>query len=533
MAFGTPASKRKEGTGNSQDVDCARPRAEGSAPYRSRTLIDKVLISLRAAFSFPVMLVAWIALIVVRLAERNVLDLDLWWHLRNAQFLFANHQLPNIDTYSFTVAGRPWMNYEWLGEIPYYLAWRAFGLEGIQILMLLVLESIFFGVLLLCYQRSHHIKASVLACCFAVLLATVNFGPRTILFGYACLVVLLAILERYRSKGRGPLWVLPVLFCVWINTHGSWSLGIIVFVIFIISGLADGQWGNVRANRWSPRQLRWLLLSFGVSCGTLFVNPYGYRLVTYPLDMAFRQHLNIASIIEWQSIDFHSLRGKVVLVLLAGLFCSALATRHQWKLSDLILVLFSFYSGLTYERFLFLAGIIVAPIVAEMLYFVPPYRPEIDKRWLNAAIIVGVLGIVWYWFPRPAQLEKQVAEQFPAEVLPYLESHELSGNMLNFYNWGGYLGWKDPRLKVFVDSRVDIYEYAGVFGDYVRLQNLEEPRCILDKYQIKYILFPRKQPLVQMLKTESNWRVLFTGQISILLERVGPIPSNTEQKCED
>jgi hypothetical protein len=485
--------------------------------------MDKLRVILRVAFSFPVMLAAWNVWVVFRLAEWNLPDVDIWWHLRNAQYLFTHHQLPNIDTYTFTVAGQPWMNYEWLGEIPYYLAWRAFGLEGIEILMLLLLEAIFLGVLLFCYQRSRHIKASVLACWLPVLLATVNFAPRTILFGYGYLVILLAILERFRSKGRAPLWTLPLLFCLWVNTHGSWSLGIIVLGILVASGVVDGEWGNLKASRWSPRQLRQLLVAFAASCAALFVNPYGYRLVTYPLDMAFRQPLVVAMLQEWRSVDFHGPRGKVVLVLLAGLFCSALATRYQWRLSDLLLVLFGFYMGLSYERFLFLAGIIVAPIVAEMLHFLPPYRPEIDKRWLNAAIIIAILALVVYPFPSRAQLEKHVAEHYPAEVLPYLESHDLSGHMLNFYDWGGYLGWKDPKLKVFVDSRTDIFEHAGVYGDYIQVHTLADPVRVLDKYQIRYVLYPSQQPLTYMLNTSPDWKVLYTGQISALFERVRPV----------
>ena len=520
-------SKQKEWTQNAQETEHSGSGAREAVCNRSRTLMNKLRVILRVAFSFPVMLAAWNVLAVVRLAERNLPDVDIWWHLRNAQYLFTHHRLPNIDTYSFTVAGQPWMNYEWLAEIPYYLAWRAFGLAGIEILMLLLLESIFLGVLLFCYQRSRHIKASVLACWLAVFLATVNFAPRTILFGYGYLVILLIILEQFRSKGRAPLWTLPLLFCLWINTHGSWSLGIIVLAVFVASGLVDGQWGNLKASRWSPRQLRQLLAAFAASCAALFVNPYGYRLVTYPLDMAFRQQLNIAIIQEWRTLDFHEPRGKVVLVLLAGLFCSALATRYQWRLSDLLLVLLGFYCGLTYERFLFLAGIIVAPIVAEMLYFVPPYRPEIDKRWLNAAIIIAILALLVYQFPSRAKLERQVAEHYPAEVLPYLESHELSGRMLNFYDWGGYLGWKDPKLKVFVDSRVDIFERAGVFGDYAQVQTVAAPMRVLDKYQTRYVLFPTEQPLTYLLKRDPNWRVIFSGCISTLLERVGP-PSSDE-----
>src|ERR1044072_5390961 len=112
--------------------------------------------------------------------------------------LVQNHQLPRNDLYSFTAAGHPWINSEWLAELPYYLAWRSWGLCGVEMGMFAVVGGIFSGLLFLCYKESDNFKASILACCFASFLAAVSLGPRTILFGYACLVVLLIILQRFR-----------------------------------------------------------------------------------------------------------------------------------------------------------------------------------------------------------------------------------------------------------------------------------------------------------------------------------------------
>jgi len=480
---------------------------------------------LRKMFSFPVMLMTWMALVVICQAERSLPDPDIWWHLHNAEYLLAYHRFPNVDTYSFTVAGHPWMNPEWLAEIPYYLAWRAFGIEGVEIFMILVLECILLGVLYLCYTRTGHIKASILACWVAAALGTVNFGPRTILFGYLCLLALLMTLERFRSKGRAPLWLLPPLFCLWINTHGSWCLGLAVLGIFTACGFVEGEWGLVQASRWSGRQKSELLWSFAASCVAVFINPYGYRLVLYPLDVALRQRLNVALVSEWRSVDFHEPRGIVVLILLAGLFSAALAMRHRWLLCDFILVLIGFYGGLSHERILFFAGIITAPVVAELLYFVPRYRPEIDKPLLNAAMILGIAIFVAWRFPRPTELQKQVGEDFPAEIIPYLESHPPSGRVLNYFEWGGYLGFEDQQLKVFMDSRVDIFEYAGVLPDYMRLMLFREPMQILDEYQIRYVLFPPDAPLVYLLRRDSDWKVDFIGKTSTLLERMGPMPA--------
>src|ERR1700746_3821450 len=57
---------------------------------------------------------------IFTLYKRDLNDPDIWWHIRNAQYLFQNHQLPRADVYSFTVPGHPWINHEWLAEIPYY-----------------------------------------------------------------------------------------------------------------------------------------------------------------------------------------------------------------------------------------------------------------------------------------------------------------------------------------------------------------------------------------------------------------------------
>jgi hypothetical protein len=480
---------------------------------------------LRTVFSFPAFLVSVVAVTVFVICRNGLSDPDIWWHLRNAEYLFSDLKLPRVDMCSFTVIGHPWTNHEWGAEIPYYLAWRLGGLVGIKLVSVLLLEAIFLGLMYLCWKQSRNIKAAALACFPSIFLGSVSFGPRTLLFGYVYLLILMLLLERFRSRGKAPLWVVPLLFCLWINTHGSWSLGLVVFAIIVASGMVEGRWGRIEAIRWSPNQQRQLLWTMGASVAVLFVNPYGYRLVLYPLVMPYRVKLGIAHVAEWVSVDFHDFRGKVVLVLIVALLFAALVDRHSWKLHEVGLVLFGMYSGLTYSRFLFLFGILVAPLVAKSLDFLPPYRPEIDKRPLNALLMAGCLVFMVRGFPSAAALEQSVNKEYPAEVLPYLQSHPPAGPVLNFYLWGGYLNWKDHDFKNFVDSRVDIFEDAGVFKDYIDLNELRNPSAILDKYAIRYVLFPPGEPLSLVLKHDPNWKVTYSGVISTVFERVGTPPA--------
>ncbi|MGA7924591.1 MAG: hypothetical protein WCA20_01195, partial [Candidatus Sulfotelmatobacter sp.] len=472
----------------------------------------------RSAVSFLVVLTFVFLTLVFILAHGKVADPDIWWHLHNADYLIHHHSLPRYDMYSFTVPGHPWMNHEWLAELPYYFAWRVLGLSGIDAVAVTVLSLIFLGVLCLSYRECGNYKAAVLASSYAVFLGSVSFGPRTILFGYAYLVVLLLVLQRFRRKGQAPLWLIPPLFCLWVNTHGSWFIGIIIFSIIVAGGLVRLKWGMIDSEPWTPAQRKSLLLAWGASLAVLFVNPFGAHLVFYPLDLAFRQTLNIEHVGEWVSVNFHDARGKFVIVLLIILLVSSLLRPRRWTLSELVVALFVLYSGLTYERFLFLLGIVIAPVLAKILDFVPPYRRELDTPVINAfAILLMTAAIVHYW-PRQSQLQRSVDDQYPLQAISYLEAHPPSGPIVNYYLWGGYLNWKDPDLKVFIDGRADIFEYSGVFKDYLSLLGLNAPEAILDKYKARYVLFPRHEPFTYFMEHDPKWKTIYSDQLSILLE---------------
>jgi hypothetical protein len=183
--------------------------------------------------------------------------------------------------------------------------------------------------------------------------------------------------------------------------------------------------------------------------------------------------------------------------------------------------LFVLYSGLTYVRFLFLLGIVIAPVLAKILDFVPPYRRESDTPVINTVAIVLMIASITYYWPKQSQLQHSVATQYPIQAISYLETQSISGPIVNYYLWGGYLNWKAPRLKVFVDGRADIFEYNGIFKDYLSLLLLEDVDSILDKYKANYVLLPLHEPLTHLLEHDSKWKMAYRDQVSVVFERAG------------
>ncbi|MBO0911632.1 MAG: hypothetical protein J2P13_07535 [Acidobacteria bacterium] len=462
-------------------------------------------------------------------------DPDIWWHMRNAQYLLERHHLMRQDMYSFTVPGKPWVNSEWLAEVPYYLAYRGFGLSGLKAMTFILASILMLLLLYLCYQESRNFKASVAACCGVTLLALASYGPRTILFGYIFLVLLLIILQRFRARAGAPLWTIPPLFCLWANTHGSWALGLVLFFLAAVAGLVGGSWGRIESSRWNRPQILKLSLTGAAAVAALFLNPYGWRLVNYPFDLAFHQKLNVSHVIEWASVNFQDLRGSIVFVVIAALFAAALLGRSRWNLGGLMMLVFALHTALAHVRFVVLLGIVAAPMLAKLLDFFPPYRPELDTPRLNVAVMLAAMAAMAYLWPRESAVQSSLAKAYPTGVVSYFSAHPPHGNVLNFYLWGGFLEWNAREVKTFVDSRVDIFEYAGVFEDYLDLLGsdslLRRIDPIIEKYNIRYVLFPPgdstnkllgESGVAYLLEHDPRWRILYRDGVSVLLERLEP-----------
>jgi hypothetical protein len=451
-------------------------------------------------------------------------DPDIWWHLNNAEQIVHGH-MPRADVYSWTARGSPWMDHEWLAEIPYYFMFKFFGLRGLYATFLLLAFAIELLILYRCYKLTGDIKNSFVVAIFCILLVVVSFGPRMLLFGWLYMLVLLIALDRFKEGKSKAIWALPPLFLLWVNTHGSWLIGLAVFGLIGASGLVRFDLGLVHSERWTWSQFKSLIV-IGLLCvAVLFINPYGYKLVTYPYDMAFHQTLNVASIDEWRSVDFHEGRGKVLLILLAAILASALFSKRKWRLEEVLLLGLALYSGLTYVRFVFMMALLISPILAARLTLFPPYNAKIDKPWLNLAVVLIICGIIVYRFPTESSIQETVAKTYPVDSVQYLRAHKVQDKVLTYFLWGGYLERYYPEMPVFIDSRVDIFEYNGTLKDYLDIVGLKDSLKLLDKYNVEYVFMATSDPFTYFLRNNSGWEVVYEDKVSVLLKRRNPPPA--------
>jgi hypothetical protein len=479
-------------------------------------------VVLKRIFSFPVMLGALLVAAIFVPLRNFYLDPDVWWHVKVGETILSSHHWPTTDPYSFTAQGTPWMAYEWLGEVVLAAAHRLAGLQGLMALDLLIAGAVLSALYAYVSLRSGNSKAAFVVCTVMLPLAYLSFTLRPQMLGYLFLILTMLALERFRQGRAGTLWFLPLLFLVWVNTHGTFIFGLGALGLYWVSGLIRLDRGNVQSRLWTAGERVRIALVFMLCLIAITITPYGTRLAAYPFDMAFAQPINVANIQEWQPMLFNLLFGKIFLALIILFVLAQVTLRPTWRPEELVLFFIGMGMACLHVRFVLLFVPFCAPMLAAVVaQGMSKYNPAKDQFALNAALLALVAAALVWFFPSQAKLQSALTEHSPVKAVEYLRRNPVHGLMYNTYGYGGYLIWSlDGQNKVFVDGRADIYERVGVLSDYLDISRLApNTMLLLRAYNVQACLVDRDEGLATLLAASPEWQETYHDKLSRLFVR--------------
>jgi hypothetical protein len=480
--------------------------------------LQTVSAALQMIFSFPAMLGVVLVGRVFYEARNFAVDPDLWWHVRVGQDILASHHWATVDPYSYTVAGNPWMAYEWLGDVIIGTAAQLGGIAGLALLLFLSASSVMLTLYAYTTRRAGGCKAGFAVSVVLCSLAFASFNLRPQMFGYLFIILTLIALDRFRTGQHRALYFLPFLFLVWINTHGSWVIGLGIILVFLFSGLIKLDLGNVEARVWSREERVRLEAIFMLCLAAIPCTPYGTKLAAYPFTVAASLPLNVNNISEWLPMPFNLPGGKLFLAVVLFFFLAQLLLPLRFWLHDIILLFGGIVMACLHVRFLMLFVPFAAGVLAIIVSrWMPPYDRKKDLFLLNAALMTACAFSMIRYFPSSGELKKIAAKSFPVRAVAFLQEHPAPQPMYNTYAYGGYLVGNLPGQKVFIDGRGDLYEDAGIFGEYLELSGLKPSAfAILRAHNIQSCLLERKEPLATALSADPAWEMRYSDGVSAL-----------------
>jgi len=104
----------------------------------------------------------------------------------------------------------------------------------------------------------------------------------------------------------------------------------------------------------------------------------------------------------------------------------------------------------------------------------------------------------------------------PAAALEYASKNHISGPLLNYYNFGGYLVFRG--VKTFIDGRQLLFGREFTL-DAVKVSSLggaSKLEALADEYKASWTLFPPSSMPVLFLDLSPRWRRVYADDIAVI-----------------
>ena len=474
-----------------------------------------------------------------------LLDPDFGWHLRLGT-LILSMGFPKTDPFSYTMSTFPYIDHEPFTTVGIAWLYPRIGTLGLAV----IYAGLALGALLVALRgtgtgplraiKGWYPEGVVFLLGAGAILPFAGVRPQVITWFF------LAVFLRFIFDPS--LWIrwrflAPLFFLVWANLHGGFAAGIMSFLVVVF----------LRSCK--QRKINFAELSIaGLSVLSTLINPYGIGL--------WRE--------VWSSISDSSLRWKIAewipsvftlnfpFVAISTLsVCLVYRYRKYFTIEQLVLFVGFLIQAISSQRHIPLWVVMSLPMTTTGLGYlykeVKPikYGGERFQKLFTFAFWGCVLIFIVQAAPalNPSSLLSE-KNFYPSVAVKFLHQYPSAGEIFSSYGWGGYLIWKLPEKKVFIDGRMPSWRQENAPSTQSRyaMQEYDEVLSgkipytrIFAKYNIDTVLFPlpakpdlfdklaeylralfgKKQPGFDFFKklSDDGWKIVYQDEVSVIYKK--------------
>ena len=461
---------------------------------------------------------------------QSVLEYDIWWQMEvgkqllRDRTLYADHSL-----YSWTPIRQGFIYCAWLAQIVLYLAQEALCTGG----LMLVRAVMYCGCALLFVltARRSGLLRHPFTWVVALLTLYLSFAASLIkpqMFSYLYMFAVVYAWRLVKDSGeRGVRYVysLPVLACLWANTHGMFMFMAPIPALFWVGELLNSRFSPGEAA--PARVRRHLFWSMALCLPAVLATPYGWPYIQQillnvlhpPGDMRTIGEFGVTSGFDREPI--YSIENFVFAMGLLAVFMWAWL--RSGRRPDWTLILFNLVYGSIYLVF-FRATLFWGPLFAmsalamlaerdTILWRMPPRRvPWVATALAFISLALAVRGSLGYVATNYIELGVRVSDVLPVDEAAYVGQHYRGRVLGNFYRHGGYLIWAlAPHTKVLIDGRK--FPYEDWYDDYYQFRNGIGMEGFMARYQAEVWVVGHVHTLANSWFYRSKeWKPVFFGR---------------------
>ena len=482
-----------------------------------------------------------------------VFEQDIYWQIRAGDELWRTHTFPTVDTWSYSAAGKPWMNIQWLATL-LLRGLYALGAEPALVCGRAALVALLLSVLAAALLRGAAAARPAVRCGLVALAVPALYTALWPRLQLRSDTLVMAVFAAVVALWAAPLPEAPELNLRAWRRRAAWSLAAVLAAANLHAGTAPFVVAAVLALLLGSRPHGRTLPYCAAALALFFCTPYGIDPV--PLLWAHVRYYD-HNILEnsdqlplrwkymsprgnaWAGEAWVALMGSTALLWgLATLRARALGV-WRWRWGALFGVgCFILFTALSINR--------VRAIPYQLIFMLPLLARSAARAWeapaerlrggpwplwLGAAgslaLAVGcVLGLHTLWgFGVHERL-------YPVGSVRFVERARPRGNVLHTFACGAYMVWHMRDYPLYVDTREtmfwDIQE--EILGAY---QSAEITQAMIRKYQVNTVLMPipptRYVPqvggfedVIASYMPAEDWALVYFDKITFVMVRRMP-----------
>jgi hypothetical protein len=407
---------------------------------------------------------------VVTLNLTPVFNNDFWIQLKVGDLIRETGALPETILFPFgAIAHKSFVAYEWLPSLAWSHLFAHVGFEGMVVVKCVLAALVFALAALLSFQVNRSPILSLTLACLCILGINYRTQLRPELLGFVLALLNLNLVYAFvRSGQQRWLWGLLPSSVLWANCHGSFLINLALPGFFALGELVDAAWSRWRHQTPFDRsRLRGLVVPLTVVSlaivGASLLNPYGFGLLEHVTRLSGSDYLR-QNIFEWTPTLHPALRQKpffaVYTVFVGIVLLSTLVGFRRLKPSLALLLLAALALSLDAVRHTaWLAVFAVYPLAHLLDGALDSSRERTATAcFFSVLLLIGSATAAARGNVHGTRPGFRDRTALGPDVVQFIESHGLRGNVFNSYSYGDQLVYHFyPELRVTIDSRVDAY----------------------------------------------------------------------------
>ncbi len=472
-------------------------------------------------------------------ANRPLWHTDLWDHVQYGQHILQNGSLPGTEPLLTLAAGMPLVNTAWLAQVGMASLFNSLGIAGIQFACGLTIVLAIGFIAWAGARRSGSAVFGLLAGGIFLWMNLQQFlAVRPQLIGVLFFCILIAHLTTGGPRQKVAWFLLPLMFAIWANCHGSFSVGLLAMAV-----AGAGRWlevllrtRSVKVAFRSRRFLR-LVLTTQLCAAAALLNPYGLDI--YHAVLQVGGNPNVRTMFEWDAMTLRMKQGQVAATMVCLLFVVVKLSPRRLRADEAMLLLITGAMALWSSRMINWWAPVMAVSIAT--HGAAAWRAVLKRqRPTQARVRTGLwtvvnVGLCWVFFalttlgvqavhgkvPAP---ERALSRQTPLNTIAFLNSAESLPPGIAFVpaEWAGAIMQFGPAdVRPMVNLHVHVIP-EEVWNDYMRLLSAPSDwNGLLDRYGINLLIVEkgRNDRLITLATDSGDWQQLYADAQAVVLQR--------------